>query len=292
MLYGFAERFVEAYARDRPDEQELQPVVKQAAAKLHRVFAAIVVMLNPIPGILDTTPAAVSNIVENADKTNGLLNAVSTVMTNHAFWQKQIDDCLLKGPASMKHATALKELTEELRAENEDESKQHELSDLLRKLPSVLSDLKKTLRVDATRNLEVLVKHRLNRLCKWTLQKTDVSGLPGDHLEVLQKLLNVFSTDKDMLTLSTQLKSWSGKMSKVVGLARLKALAEGQEGELSVKEVAELLDGIGDAITEEHHLMMHSLASKILEGLHDKAVGGETVRLLKCSLSLSLVSLV
>ena len=97
-----------------------------------------------------------------------------------------------------------------------------------------------------------------------------------------------FSNDKDMLASSTHLKSWSGKMSKVVGLAALKDLAEAQEGELSFKEVAELLDGIGDAITEEHHLMMHSLASKILESLHTKAVGGETVRLLRCSLSLSL----
>ena len=288
VLYGFAERYVEAYIRDRPEELEVHDVVKKAAAKLQSVFAAIVVMLNPIAGIFGTTPAAVSLIVENTDKTNGFLNAVSTVMTNHAFWQRQIDDCLLKGPASMKHANTLKELTEELRAENEDESQQHELSDLLRKLPSVITDLKKTLRVDATRDLEALVKTRLSRLCKWTLQKTDVSGLSGDHVDVLQKLLNVFSNDKDMLASSTHLKSWSGKMSKVVGLAALKDLAEAQEGELSFKEVAELLDGIGDAITEEHRLMMHSLASKILESLHTKAVGGETVRLLRCSLSLSL----
>ena len=102
VLYGFTERYVEAYIRDRPEELEVHDVVKKAAAKLQSVFAAIVVMLNPIPGIFGTTPAAVSLIVENTDKTNGFLNAVSTVMTNHAFWQKQLDDCLLKGPASMK----------------------------------------------------------------------------------------------------------------------------------------------------------------------------------------------
>ena len=282
VLLKLCEMYVKQYREadvENLDRETLCTPMKIAAQKIKVVFDAIIVLLNPVPGVLGTDVSCITVMLDTDEyrkgpKQNPFLVAVATMLTNHDGWQKKMDDCLVKGAAGMKHVKEFRELTDAIADENEDSTKHYVITDSLRGSAAQLTQFRKDLRPGATECLECQLKERVERICKWTMQKEDdTSGLAEDHLEVLTALLSALSHHKDMLALSTQLKTWAGKISKVMGMQRLIALSENSEKDVVWSEVLELLDGLSlvDSAQPQDVKVMRALAKKHLEHMATKA---------------------
>ena len=278
VVYMCCESFLEAYFTHDVDAMD-EGIVKSSAQKLKKVLEPLAVLINPEPGACHTDIHCVSVLVDldglkkRESGKNSFLIAVATLLVNNDSWQKKIDECLLKGPKSMQHAVELAELTSTLRDELKDSDKVLSLSPCLKKMAVQLTTFRGALRVGATGSLEKQLKLRLTQIVEATVKlETDTSMLASDHLDVLQKVLQLFSQDKEMHGLSVDLKVWASRMSKVMAQQRLKACASLED--IPWEEIAELLDGLNlqeKSVPDELRDSLLLLTTKSMRSIHGKA---------------------
>ena len=100
ILQDLCERFLVLYEADSVDEMILIQGVADAAKSLKEVFSAIIVLLNPMPGHLNTDMSAVSAILKSKEQ-NGFVASFKLFLKSSS-WQELLDDCLQKGAATMQ----------------------------------------------------------------------------------------------------------------------------------------------------------------------------------------------
>ena len=180
LLHNFCWAFMKKYSQDEVDEmQDVLDIVAETCSCMRDVFGALLVLLNPEPGICGTDISLVSKLLEYSDtsmkgkpiKMVKLMCSVSAGISDNAFWQRKVDDVLKKGAASLRLAPDLRKLTADMQAEAETQSTS--LTDVFRCCVQQLPSLRQELRSGATDALEKLLASRLQKLGHWTLQQTD-----------------------------------------------------------------------------------------------------------------------
>ena len=246
LLKTICERFVGAYRADDMDQNdgELEGV-RLAMQTLNMVFAGILVLLDPTPGVAGTDMGCISKLMDDDSvKQDKLVTCVKVVITSHKDWQKRLDCCLAHGASTMKLAPVLQDFVENLSKEGEDERQQAAVTDSLRSAVAKLPNLREALRPGATSVLESMLADRVKAIAAWTLEQTEASVVPAGHMETQSKV-----------------REWQGKMAKQLGLRNFMALAnklcsaDGQSTPVPWQELRQLLDGIGEStssIKAEH----------------------------------------
>ena len=282
LLKTICERFVGAYRADDMDQNdgELEGV-RLAMQTLNMVFAGILVLLDPTPGVAGTDMGCISKLMDDDSvKQDKLVTCVKVVITSHKDWQKRLDCCLAHGASTMKLAPVLQDFVENLSKEGEDERQQAAVTDSLRSAVAKLPNLREALRPGATSVLESMLADRVKAIAAWTLEQTEASVVPAGHMETLLPGLELVSSSQGMLEMQSKVREWQGKMAKQLGLQNFMALAnklcsaDGQSTPVPWQELRQLLDGIGEStssIKAEHLNAVRQLANVLLADLVLKA---------------------
>ena len=265
LLHDICERYLALYQADEVDVigKQLLPGAFKAASTIKEVMSALLVMLNPMPGYLNTDMGAISAVLK-AKEENKFASCVKLFLKS-AHWQAKLDDCLQKGPVTMKIAPELAHLTEKLAMENEaskpkgdedDEASQPEqrnevVSADLNNAIDKLEEFQKSLRKGATGALEKEMIERLMAIAEWTIGQTEVKSLPDFHVPALSKGLQLLSKGhKSLPEFLKKLEAWKGNMAQGLSKQKIISYAQvvSQDGApVDWEIVKQLMDGSNDA---------------------------------------------
>ncbi|CAE7224131.1 unnamed protein product [Symbiodinium sp. CCMP2592] len=274
LLLRVSEAYVKAFNDDKVREMEsdrLLPAARAVAENLADVFVSLTMLLNP--GNLESNIAAVSKLVGGEAKSQNKLESAVALCLSTASWQKLVDEVITTAPATMKHAGTVRDMCEGLAKEMS--SSDVAVTDELRRSVQKLSELKRVLRPGATRSLEDCLQRRLQEVGTKTLEKSDVEGLPADHVRVVLQGLRLFSgNERSLLELELKIMDWSARMSKQLGwknLAEIRTsllgVAEDAELIFPYEEIKEVIEAVGDSGTDtnfEDLQLLTDLAAKDL----------------------------
>ena len=181
-----------------------------------------------------------------------------------------LDECLVKGAVSMKlGGLELQQLCEDLSNEYDSDAAAS-VTDTLRKAIKQFGDLKQALRPGATDELQSLLIDRLRKVAAYTVKQDDVSNMPSDHVRVIITGCKHFAAGHPgIMELQQEIRSWSGKMAKVLGRQKLVGLpdalrAQGESCLVPWPELAELLNNLSEEFTDSESAAMINLLTDFL----------------------------
>ena len=261
--------------------------VTQAIVQLKDLLSGLLVLLHPIPGYMGTSNANVSVLVDQSDskstksakasskggkegaESSKFHSAVVLAIASNPTWQKRLDECLVKGAVSMKLGPELQQLCEDLSNEYDSDAATS-VTDTLRKAIKQFGDLKKALRTGATDELQSLLIDRLRKVAAYTVKQDDVSNMPSDHVHVIITGCKHFAAGHPgIMELQQEIRSWSGKMAKVLGRQKLVGLpdalrAQGESCVVPWPELSELLNNLSEEFTDSESAAMINLLTDFL----------------------------